>query len=133
MIEVYRYDKSGAGKSQKPSMISDVSISHIAVGYEVLINLKTRSFMISHHGGSSGGNQRPTEMIAFEDDDGNFHNVEWTIPEGYEKGMCRLVQVCKDQVIIYYIAYKYLGGEIFIEQYECPSDKLKETFDRLTT
>jgi hypothetical protein len=134
MIEVSTFDTIGKEYvSNCYSIIDDVTISEIDIGYEVFINLKTRAYEVSHFGSSSGADAPETSSICFEDEKELYHTVEWEVPQQYSKGVCRLMNVSKDQVTLYFIAYKYLGGEIKIAEYECPTKKLKETVDRFTT
>jgi len=131
VIEVKTFD-TAHNVCHIPPIVSDVTIITMKIGYKVLINLKTRTFDISHYGSSSDFNGFKGGHICFEDENNKQHTVEWSTPIAYRHVLTnRLVEVEKDQVIIHYIDYSFLNCYFIEEKYECSAIKLKQTVDKL--
>ena len=132
MIKVSVFNYNINMPCNKPSIIDSVYVNTTDIGYEVVIDLKTKSFDISCYG-SGNDNGVETQLVVFDDGKDKHHTVEWTPPSAmyFPSFLIQLTQVNKNQVILYYIEYRFMSNTIEQDSYECPADKLKQTFNKI--
>lgn len=118
------------------SIVDDVYVGRTPCGYEVIINLKTRNYII-HSNGSGTGPSGEYQSIILETEDEVWHTVRWNVPNehlhlGHRGNMTRFTERCKDQIIVYYVDNDILvskGKAIY--KWECPSQGLRRSLRKL--